>query len=87
MPSEEARVLSEVRERVVRLETKIDAMAEVREAAETARDAGVQALHSGKSAHDRIDEIADNQRWLWRTVVGAILAAAVAILTNFQGGG
>lgn len=86
MPSEEARVLSDIRERVVRLETKIDAMTDVREAAETARDAAMQGLQAAKSAHHRIDEIADNQRWLWRTAVGAILAAAVALLTNLGGG-
>jgi len=86
MPSEEARVLSDIRERVVRLETKIDAMTDVREAAEAARDAAMQALQTAKSAHHRIDEIADNQRWLWRTAVGAILAAAIAILTNLKGG-
>lgn len=86
MPSEEARVLSDIRERVVRLETKIDAMTDVREAAEIARDSALQALQAAKSAHHRIDEVADNQRWLWRTAVGAILAAAVALLTNLGGG-
>lgn len=86
MPSEEARVLSDIRERVVRLETKIDAMTDVREAAEIARDSALQALQAAKSAHHRIDEVADNQRWLWRTALGAILAAAVALLTNLGGG-
>jgi len=86
MSGEEVRVLSDIRERVVRLETKIDAMTDVRESAETARDAALQALQSVKSAQHRIDEIADNQRWLWRTVIGTILAAVVAILTNLRGG-
>jgi len=86
MPSEEARVLSDIRERVVRLETKIDAMTDVREAAEIARDSALQALQAAKSAPHRIDEVADNQRWLWRTALGAILAAAVALLTNLGGG-
>ncbi len=79
MSSEEARVLSDIRERVVRLETKIDSMTDVRETA-------LEALQLARSSHKRIDEIADNQRWLWRTLVGAILAAAIATLTNLQGG-
>ncbi|RED64681.1 hemolysin XhlA family protein [Cohnella lupini] len=79
MSSEEARVLSDIRERVVRLETKIDAMTDVRETA-------LEALQIARTSHKRIDEIADNQRWLWRTLVGAILAAAIATLTNLQGG-
>ncbi|MCD9020515.1 hemolysin XhlA family protein [Cohnella silvisoli] len=86
MSSEEARVLSDVRERVVRLETKIDAMTDVRETAEAAREAALEALQVARSAQKRIDEIADNQRWLWRTLVGAILAAAIAAITNLQGG-
>ncbi|WP_239616139.1 hemolysin XhlA family protein [Cohnella mopanensis] len=86
MSSEEARVLSDIRERVVRLETKIDAMTDVRETAEAARDSALEALQSSKSSHLRIDEIADNQRWLWRTLVGAILAAVIAAVTNLQGG-
>ncbi|MFC4600670.1 hemolysin XhlA family protein [Cohnella hongkongensis] len=86
MSSEEARVLSEIRERVVRLETKIDAMTDVRETAEAARESALEALQSVRSAHLRINEIADNQRWLWRTLVGAIVAAVIAAVTNLQGG-
>ncbi|QMV42974.1 hemolysin XhlA family protein [Cohnella cholangitidis] len=86
MSNEEARVLSDIRERVVRLETKIDAMTDVRETAEAAREAALEALQSSRSSHLRIDEIADNQRWLWRTLVGAILAAVIAAVTNLQGG-
>ncbi len=85
MSSEEARVLSNIRERVVRLETKIDAMTDVRETAEAAREAALEALQVAKSSHKRINEIADNQRWLWRTLVGAILTAVIAILINQQG--
>ncbi len=86
MSSEEARVLSDIRERVVRLETKIDAMTDVRETAEAARETALEALQVARSSHKRIDEIADNQRWLWRTLVGAILAAVIATITNLQGG-
>jgi hypothetical protein len=46
----------------------------------------VQALQAAKSAHHRLDEMADNQRWLWRTAVGTILASAAALLTNFHPG-
>ncbi|XID92514.1 hemolysin XhlA family protein [Paenibacillaceae bacterium WGS1546] len=86
MSSEEARVLSEIRERVVRLETKIDAMTDVRETADAARESALEALQSARSSHLRIDEIADNQRWLWRTLVGAIIAAVIAAVTKLGGG-
>jgi hypothetical protein len=86
MFNEEGRVSSDIRERVVRLETKSDAMTDVRETAEAAREAALEALQVARSAHKRLDEIADNQRWLWRTIVGAILAALIAAITNLQGG-
>jgi len=86
MSSEEARVLSDIRERVVRVETKIDAITDLREMAESTRETALEALQLAKSSHQRIDEIADNQRWLWRTLVGAILAAVIAAVTNLQGG-
>lgn len=86
MSSEEARVLSDIRERVVRVETKIDAITDLREMAESTRETAFEALQLAKSSHQRIDEIADNQRWLWRTLVGAILAAVIAAVTNLQGG-
>lgn len=85
MSTDETRVLSEIRERVVRLETKIDAMTDVRTTAEEAKEKAQEALQSARSAHHRIDEIADNQRWLWRTVVGAILAGAITAFIKFNG--
>ncbi|MFC4305814.1 hemolysin XhlA family protein [Cohnella boryungensis] len=85
MSGNEAQVLSEIRERIVRVETKIDAMTDVRDTADEAKDKAVEALDKSKSAHHRIDDIADNQRWLWRTVVGAIIAVVVAAATKFNG--
>ena len=83
---QEAQVLSEIRERLVRVETKIDAMTDVKATAEMAKETAHEALDKAKSAHHRLDEVADNQRWLWRTVVGAILTGAVALLFKFKGG-
>jgi len=48
---------------------------------DVARDADQRA----RSAHHRIDELADNQRWLWRTVVGGIIAAVIAAIIKFKG--
>lgn len=43
-------------------------------------DIAREADQSARSAHHRIDEVADNQKWLWRTVVGALLLGAVGLL-------
>lgn len=78
--SEMSRVLSDIRERMVRVETKIDSMTDVRITAEDAKETAQEALQYGKSAHHRLNDVADNQRWLWRTVVGAVIAGAVALM-------
>lgn len=77
---EMSRVLSDIRERIVRVETKIDTMTDVRETAEEAKEVANKAMDSAKSAHHRLNEVADNQRWLWRTVIGAVIAGAVAFM-------
>lgn len=84
--SNEHEVLSEIRERLVRVETKIDAMTDVKATAETAKVTANEADQRARSAHHRIDEIADNQRWLWRTVVGGIVAAVIGLFIKIKGG-
>ncbi|WP_127531183.1 hemolysin XhlA family protein [Paenibacillus kobensis] len=64
---------NEILQRLTRLETKLDMMG-------TAKDVANEALQRAKSAHRMLAAIEDNQRWLWRTVVGALLTGAIAIL-------
>ena len=82
---EMSRVLTDIRERLVRVETKIDGMRDVRETAEAAEKTANEAIQSAKSAHRRIDEIGDNQKWLWRTVVGVVLAGVISFFMRFKG--
>lgn len=77
---ENIEMLSEIRERIVRVETKIDAMTDVRKTAEEAKEKGSEALQSAKSSHHRLDSVESNQTWLWRTVIGALLAGAIGLL-------
>ncbi|BAH43915.1 conserved hypothetical protein [Brevibacillus brevis NBRC 100599] len=80
MSNNEMQVLSDIRERIVRVETKLDSMTDVRVTAEEAKEKANEALQYGKSAHHRLNEVADNQKWLWRTVIGALIAGAIALL-------
>ncbi|MFC5468401.1 hemolysin XhlA family protein [Cohnella suwonensis] len=68
-------VQTEILQRLTRVETKLDMQL-------NAKDIATEGLDKAKSAHHRIDEIADNQKWLWRTVVGAIIAAAIAFIVK-----
>jgi len=79
MPGNDA-VLSEIRERMVRVETKIDTMAETKETALIAARDAAEAFMSARSAHHRLNEMQDNQKWLWRTVVGGIIVGAISFL-------
>jgi hypothetical protein len=76
----------DVLQRLARVETKIDILIEDKHELATAIKTANEADQRARSAHHRLDEIADNQRWLWRTVVGGIIAAAIGFLTKLKGG-
>ncbi|GAC41413.1 hypothetical protein PPOP_0763 [Paenibacillus popilliae ATCC 14706] len=61
-------VQTEMLQRITRVETKVDNMDEKLDRAILANETATAALHSAESAHDRLDRIEDNQKWLWRTM-------------------
>ncbi|WP_440894982.1 hemolysin XhlA family protein [Amphibacillus sp. Q70] len=69
-------ILADIRERVVRVETKINTMHDTDKIANA-------ALTSSKSAHKRIDKIDKTIFWLATTLIGAVITGIVAIV--FQG--
>ncbi|MGG4499179.1 hemolysin XhlA family protein [Brevibacillus reuszeri] len=79
------RVLSDIRERMVRVETKIDNMTDVRATAEEARETANTAVQSAKSAHHRIDRIDKTIFWLGTTVVGAVILAVIKFVMDGRG--
>jgi hypothetical protein len=74
---EMSRMLSDIRERVVRVETKIDSMTDFRATAEAAEKIANEALQSTKSAHHRIDKIDKIIFWLGTTVIGAVILGII----------
>ncbi|MCG7409029.1 hemolysin XhlA family protein [Paenibacillus sp. ACRRX] len=75
----QTRMLSEIRERVVRVETKLDSMTDVREVADDAKEAAHKALESTRSAHHRLDRIDKTIFWLATTVVGAVIMGLIKL--------
>ncbi|RJX40038.1 hypothetical protein D3P09_11730 [Paenibacillus pinisoli] len=71
---------NEMLQRLTRVETKVDGMDGKLDRAITANEMAVEARASAALAHQRIDKIEDNQKWLWRTMVGAVLVAVVAFI-------
>lgn len=76
-------ILTEIRERLVRVETKLDAQADIRQVAESANKQAEQAKSSAKSAHMRIDKIDKIIFWAGTTIIGA---GIVGVITFFMGG-
>lgn len=73
-------VLADIRERVVRVETKIDNMTDVRKTAEQAKSIATEALSSTKSAHKRLDKIDKMIFWLGTTVIGAVVISTLNLI-------
>ncbi|WP_159886211.1 hemolysin XhlA family protein [Paenibacillus puerhi] len=80
--------LTGVRLDLARLETKLDAIKDLTKKVEEVDDRAKEALQSTRSAHKRLDslkadeikELAENQTWLWRTVMAALIAGLINLL-------
>lgn len=70
-------IQQEILERIVRIETKIDGYNSTREKADIAYN---KACQNEKD----ITEIKDNQKWLWRTIAGAIVLGLISTLITFK---
>lgn len=73
----DSNIQQEILERIVRIETKIDGYNSTREKADVAYN---KACQSEKD----ITEIKDNQKWLWRTIAGAIILGLISTLITFK---
>lgn len=70
---EKNEIQQEMLQRLTRVETKLDMMT-------SARDIANEALQSTKAAHKRLDQLEENQTWLWRTTVAALIIGAIGLL-------
>jgi hypothetical protein len=77
-------ILMEIRERLVRVEVKLDNHNGIRERVDSVEDRAIENDAMGKSNCKRIDKLEENNTWLWRTIVGAIIVAAVGALAIFR---
>jgi len=81
-------VLIDIRERLVRVETKIDNQNAILAKVDTLEDRVIETEQRSKSNTHQIKEIKDNLTWLWRTVAGAliVLGLSAAVWVIKQGG-
>jgi len=74
----EKAIEQEILERIVRIETKIDGYNNLREK--------LDATHlMAVSNKEDIVEMKDTQKWLSRTVAGAVIVSVVSLLIKFVG--
>lgn len=80
--------LTKARLDLARLETKLDAIKDLTKKVEEVDDRAKEALQSTRSAHRRLDDLKaadikallENQTWLWRTVIAALIAGLINLL-------
>lgn len=73
----EQNISQEILERIVRIETKIDGYNSTREKADVAYNKACQN-------EKYIAEMKDNQKWLWRTIAGAIILGVLSAVIKFK---
>lgn len=83
----EGEVFIDIRERVVRIETLLENQekisASVAELDERTQEQGkklVEVEDRSKSNTHRIDKLEENNTWIWRTIAGAVIVAAVGAI-------
>lgn len=77
MPEDIQSVLVDIRERLVRVETKIDDIQGLRDKVEN-------TSHMAKTTSDKVEALVDNQKWIWRSFAGAIIVSIATWLMGLK---
>lgn len=77
-------VLIDIRERLVRVETKLDNQNDLRDRTCNVEEKATETEARSKSNTHRIDKLEEANVWLWRTVVGAIIGVGVSAAVVFK---
>lgn len=72
--------LTDILERTVRVETKLDNLTHIQNTADDAKIVAYEASASSRSAHKRLDKIDNLIFWLGTTVIGAVILAVLALI-------
>ncbi|BBI32377.1 hemolysin XhlA family protein [Cohnella abietis] len=71
-------VQTEILQRLTRVETKLDMQLNAKDLASEALDKAKSAHHRVDDINKRIDEVAADIKWLWRTVIATIISGAIS---------
>lgn len=70
--------LQEVKERLVRIEVLLENMSGANDLKLATIDERI------KVANNRISDLEDTIKWIWRAISGALISAIIALLINFK---
>jgi len=76
--TEQQGLMSDIRERLARLETKIDNLNDLSKKVDDMSTKVAEAEARSKSNTHRLDKLEEANTWLWRKIVGAIIAAGIS---------
>ena len=71
-------LIPEIRERLVKIETMLENI-------NNTNNLKLETIEEKiKVANNRIKDLEDNNKWLWRAVAGALISAVIAFLINYK---
>jgi len=76
MEDNQTKFVNEVLQRLTRIETKLEGITDVKN---TVIEANVRI----KKNENDIKKLQENQSWLWKTIVGALIVGIFGIITSF----
>lgn len=82
MPEPISRDIAELREWLVRIDTKVDYLNEVKQTAHEAKTTADEAKQIGLDNREDIRDMKANTKWIWGvmlTVVGMIITVSIAV--------
>ena len=74
------RLLNEIVQRLVAIETKLESIIKVKDDVEELKKDVVQLQERDKQQQKEIDSLVDSNRWLSRAVAGAIITAVIGLI-------
>ncbi|MFD2115557.1 hemolysin XhlA family protein [Paenibacillus yanchengensis] len=78
MPDKEIQL--EILQRLTRVETQLGDMNKEFDRSRHANQLVIEAMSLVKNSISRLEKIEDNQKWLWRTITGAVVVAVVSFI-------
>lgn len=77
--------IQEIREKLVKIETLLEQMTKTDALERQLSEEKLKLLEEQiRVANKRIKDLEENQKWTWKTIVGALVVGAIGILYKFK---